>query len=116
MSYNDRQKIIFTNNTDLPVVVSSFKHIMKCLQRLEDVIVRPGQTIEVTSTTCEWFLSCVGFTDDEDYKRWDGYYESSISRIGKFRSEPCAVGDYSWMNTDTFDAIYKDNTITFTRV
>ena len=115
MSHNDRQKIIFTNETDLPVVVSSYKQIMKYLQRMEDVIVRPGQTIEVTSTTCEWFLSCVGFTDEEDYKLWD-CYDGSISRIGKFRSEPCARGDYSWMNTDKFDAVYKDNTITFTRI
>ena len=106
MSYPNKY-ITFKNASPLTVIIESFVDdsiSSKCVK------VGPEETVLVTSCVGEWHLhSMIG---REDRKLWDtldnGRYKN-ITTIGKFRSNPCASGNYSWIDYDViFDCLYSE--------
>lgn len=98
--------IYFQNNTDLPIEVSSWidgSNILDCFT------VNPYQKLKIHSSVGEWHLNIPH--GDSEFKVWKDK-NLGIDRVnpylGKFRSEACASGNYSWLNAmDVFDCIYS---------
>jgi hypothetical protein len=77
---------------------------LKCLK------VGPGEKLILHSSVGEWHLNTI-FPDYEDWEPWNkkGFCVSRYSIIGKFRSDPCASGNYSWLEyDDPFECIYSE--------
>ena len=105
----------FINNSGLPINLETWQTKAPGLETLNAVLVKTGEQIVVPSTTGEWYLQT--YLKNEFADEWiqDGFRVGY--QIGKFRSKPCASGDYSWMDYDNspFDIIYdaKNHTATF---
>lgn len=111
MSY--RYNINFINESGLPVLVESWLRNKLGSSSLQAQCVMPNQTVKLESTTGEWYLNCM-FTDDTLRSEWTKQNHQMLT-LGKFRSEPCMSGNYSWMECKEFNAIYKDGTIHFVK-
>jgi hypothetical protein len=97
MSFRTTKFILFHNDTDLPVMVDSWvdgSNILKCLK------IQPREKLVIHSSVGEWHLN--GMLYGEDRKLWDDKGLTKYTLVGKFRSDPCAYGNYSWME-------YEDN-------
>lgn len=96
--------INFHNNSELPIMVDSWvdgSNTLRCLR------VRPGEKLVLHSSVGEWHVNSM-LTNDEDYKLWEEGGLTWYTNIGKFRSNPCASGNYSWMEWEhIFDCIYS---------
>lgn len=102
--------IHFHNDTDLPIVVEGWVSTSYGLSTLKGLTVQSGEKLVVHSSVGEWHLNSM-FTDSEDREMWKkkelGDYK--YLNIGKFRSDPCASGNYSWMEYDDspFECVYS---------
>lgn len=98
------EHIKFLNNTDLPINVGGFQN-----GTFEEVRVGPGEETVLYSTVGEWHLDSM-FYNDEDSKIWKDRGLKKYSNVGKFRSDPCALGNYSWMEFDdgVFSCAYTE--------
>jgi hypothetical protein len=98
---------------------------LKCLK------INAGEKLVIHSSVGEWHgimrlfvppntarLSCVKslpkpgvnsmFDDDDDWNQWKEYGLENYINLGKFRSDPCAMNNYSWMEwPDIFNCIYS---------
>ena len=95
--------VIFHNNTELPVMVDSWiKNSLKCLR------VGPQEKLVIHSSVGEWHVNSM-LDDENDYKVWrEGGLEWYVN-LGKFRSNPCASGNYAWMEWEhIFDCVYSE--------
>ena len=97
--------INFHNKSELPIMIDSWvdgSNSLRCLR------VGPGESIILHSSVGEWRVNSM-LADEKDYKLWrEGGLERYIN-LGKFRSDPCASGNYSWMDwEDIFDCIYSE--------
>ena len=94
--------INFHNNSELPIMVDSWvNNSLHCLR------VGPGEKLVIHSSVGEWHVNSM-LSDDEDYKLWKEGGLTWYTNIGKFRSNPCASGNYSWMEWDhIFDCVYS---------
>jgi hypothetical protein len=106
----------FINNSGLPVNLETWQpERVPGLETLNAVLVKTGEQFVLPSTTGEWYLQT--YLDKELADEWIVAGFRPGDRIGKFRSKPCASGDYSWMDYDNspFDIIYdpKNHTSTF---
>jgi hypothetical protein len=106
----------FINNSGLPINLETWQpERVPGLETLNVVLVKTGEQIVLPSTTGELYLQT--YLKNEFADEWiqDGFIPGY--QIGKFRSKPCALGNYCWMNYDNppFDIIYdaKNNTATF---
>ena len=92
---NNPEYINFYNNTEFPVSIESWVNgsiVMK------SIVVNPQERHIINSNVCEWHL-------------W-GWTIPSIRSpyIGKFRSEACASGNYSWLEyEDDFECVYSEH-------
>jgi hypothetical protein len=96
--------IHFHNDTDLPVMIDSWvdgSNTLKCLR------VGPREKLIIHSSVGEWHINAM--LSKEDRKLWNDHPKlSHVILIGKFRSQPCASGDYSWMEQDgLYDCLYS---------
>ena len=100
--------IIFNNKTDLPFHILTWKKVMEYLSEFKTEKINPGEErLLSNSTTGEWHIE---LPDEDDFEIWkDKGLKSGTKKnevyheIGKFRSKPCASGEYSWINgTDIF--------------
>lgn len=97
--------IHFHNDTDLPIMVDSWIDNLSYLQYLK---INPGEKIILHSSLGEWQINSM-FEIFEDRKIWIDKGLGKHTIIGKFRSYPCASGNYSWLeNDDEFQCIYKE--------
>ena len=104
------QTVSFINDTDLPVMVEGWKEIMNGLNQMNPVLVLPGEKIIISSITGEWFVNT--YFKDIDYKNlWTLKNIHNIYEIGKFRKEPCFIGNYSWMETNLFTISREEENI-----
>jgi hypothetical protein len=105
-----RYKFIhFHNDTDLPIMMDSWvdgSNHLYCRK------IDPRQKLVVHSSVGEWHLNAM-FRELEDRKLWnENGFEKKIL-VGKFRSKPCASGNYSWMEYDEpFECTYSKVEIT----
>ena len=97
--------IHFVNNTDLPLMIDSWVDGSNTLQCLR---IDPREKRIVHSSVGEWHMNAMLF--GEDRKLWDDIQNlKNVVLIGKFRSRPCAQGDYSWLDWDNkFDCVYSE--------
>lgn len=99
--------IHFHNDTKLPVMADAWvdgSNTLKCLK------VEPKTRLILHSSVGEWHLNSI-FPDSEDDEIWKkkGFDGSRYVILGKFRSDPCASGNYSWMEyDDPFECVYSE--------
>jgi hypothetical protein len=74
---------------------------LKCLR------VGPREKLVIHSSVGEWYINAM--LNKEDRKLWnDDPKLSHVILIGKFRSQPCAIGEYSWLEYDgLYDCVYS---------
>jgi hypothetical protein len=102
--------IEFYNSTIFPILVEGWKR-----SQLGEQYVYPNEICSVYSESGEWYINkmfCSEHADARDFWKKMGY-DKLEHYLGKFRSEPCARGDYSWMDCDEFDAVYDNGIIVF---
>ena len=108
----------FINNSGLPVNLETWQpERVPGLETLNAVLVKTGEQIVLPSLTGEWYLQT--YLSKELADEWIAAGLRPGEHVGKFRSKPCASGDYSWMDYDNspFDIIYdpKNHTATFVK-
>jgi hypothetical protein len=102
--------VTFINETDLPVMVEGWKEIMVGLNKLNSVLVLPGEEIYVSALTGEWFVTT--FFKERKYNNlWTLKNIHNLYQIGKFRKKSCFRGDYSWMDTNQFTITREEGDI-----
>jgi hypothetical protein len=98
--------IRFHNDTPFPIMINAWvknSNVMKCLR------IEKGEKRVLHSSVGEWHMDSM-LDSEEDRKSWtDAGLEKHLI-IGKFRSSPCARGDYSWMEYyEPFDCVYTED-------
>jgi len=97
--------INFHNNSELPIMVDSWidgSNSLRCLR------VGPGEKLVIHSSVGEWHVNSM-LTNEEDYKLWSEGKLNRYVTLGKFRSDPCASGNYAWMEWEhIFDCVYNE--------
>lgn len=83
--------INFHNNTSQSITLEAWSEVKNGITSLKSTFVLPGEKLFVYSSVGEWIIN-----DNEFY------------RIGKFRSQPCASGNYSWINQNEYECIYSE--------
>jgi hypothetical protein len=125
--------IRFRNDTDLPVNINSW---VKGSNTLNNCFIQPKTNVLLHSSVGEWHMDSMftpliisdgtqkgvlqevegqPLTINESKEKSDEYWQMWVDAglekhliIGKFRSSPCAWGDYSWMEYDKpFDCVYS---------
>ena len=102
--FNERDRkekyIYFQNETGLPLMIDSW---IEYSNTLYCRMIEPGERKIVHSSVGEWHLNIM-FPDNEHYKLWKEkepeFTKYNRCLLGKFRSRPCASGNYSWMEYD----------------
>ena len=98
--------IHFHNTTDLPIMLDSW---VDGSNRLTCVRIGAKENRIVHSLVGEWHIQSM-FENIEDCKLWKEAGLNNYILIGKFRSSPCAQGDYAWMEADEiFGCTYSEN-------
>ena len=98
--------IRFRNDTDLPLSISSW---VKGSNTMSSCRVGPRVDVLLHSSVGEWHMDTM-FDSDEDRKPWIDAGLEKYLIIGKFRSSPCARGDYSWMEYyEPFECVYAED-------
>jgi hypothetical protein len=100
--------ITFKNNSSLPVIVESFVDgsiSTKCVK------IGPKEIVDIHSSVGEWHLhSMLGSEDRKIWNTLDNGKYKHITIIGKFRSNPCASNNHSWIDhEDMFNCVYSEN-------
>lgn len=97
--------IYFHNNTDLPLQICRWTTGSNTLKSTR---IGPNKKHLLHSSLGEWHMDSM-FGDDADCELWKAAGLEKHSIIGKFRSEPCIQGNYSWMEYyEPFDCIYSE--------
>lgn len=104
----------FINNSGLPINLETWQPDGPGLETTKTVLVKSGGKIVLPTSTGEWYLQT--FLDKEYADEWEAANINPGYQIGKFRSKPCASGDYSWMDDEHFQIIYDDQNHTATFV
>jgi hypothetical protein len=100
---NEVKFIYFVNDTDLPLMIDSW---VDGSNALECIRIAPREKRLIHSSVGEWHMNAM--LPLEDRKLWDNHEKlKKVTLIGKFRSRPCASGNYSWLDWDNlFDCVY----------
>ena len=94
-----KQDIDFTNASEFPIYVSGLNQ-----SSMKDTYIAPWTTCTIHSDTGEFYADhCFPYLT-EGHEKWLTM-PSVPASIGKCRTMPCAMGDYSWMYTKEFDII-----------
>lgn len=121
MSHSSKIK----NNSKLSIVIETWHDHSYGLSRMHTFIMHPQESTNSFSSTGEWYITN-NFRDKSEIKfkqEWMDFYNSKMNdnddkiiypnRLGKFRDKPSVGGDYSWMDTNYFQANYVDCVIIF---
>ena len=84
------------NDTDFPFMIDSWVDGSNKLQCLE---VKPREKLVIHSSVGEWPMNSM-FFNSETRKIWIDNSLDYMILVGKFRSTPCASGNYVWMEYD----------------
>jgi len=83
------------------MIDSWVKNSLKCLR------VGPQEKLVIHSSVGEWHVDSM-LDDENDYKVWKEHGLNRYVNLGKFRSDPCASGNYAWMEWEhIFDCVYS---------
>lgn len=90
--------IRFHNTTNLPVIIESWvdgSNILQC------ATVKAGEKLLLHSSVGEWHMTTMfGIEQADQYRQWKDAGLQHYTYIGKFRSRPCAMGEYSWLENN----------------
>lgn len=106
MTTDQTKYIQFCNNTDLPILIDSWiddSNMHECIR------VDAKETRVIHSSVGEWHLHTM-FDCAKDIQLWKEKGLEKYNNIGKFRSMPCALGNYSWMESARFQCVYSEET------
>ena len=101
--------IHFNNDTDLPVLIDAWiSNDHGTMSTLVTTRIAPFESKLLYSSVGEWHMNAM-FYDDTDKAVWKerGLLQTHFD-IGKFRSDPCIMGNYSWMEYKHFICQYAD--------
>ena len=88
---NNRTTYInFHNMSELPIMIDSWvdgSHKLHCLR------VGPGEKLVIESSVGEWHINSM-LDDEADRNMWSIRGLKNFINLGKFRSDPCASGNY----------------------
>ena len=100
--------IEFFNSTIFPLSIDEWRG-----NTILTRYVNPNETCVLFSETGEWYVHKTFYSEykqaNEFWKKMG--YGNIYPYLGKFRSEPCISGNYSWMDYDKFDAVYDNGMI-----
>ena len=103
--------ITFTNDTNIPVQVSTFLAPINGISSQKNIIVQSNTTVSLDSCTGEWDVNTFIYDNINIQKLIKNEYPYGFD-IGKFRNKPSASGHYSWIYHDDFHLFYQNGTIT----
>ena len=83
--------IHFHNNTSKRIILESWIEVLDGLSSFTSKSVNPGMKLVLYSSVGEWTIS-----------------DDTFCYIGKFRSEPGASGNYSWLSENDYECIYSE--------
>lgn len=93
MPFDKPNKYIhFHNNTDQRIILESWIEVFDGLSSFTSKSVNAGMKLVLYSSVGEWTIS-----------------DDTFCYIGKFRSDPGASGNYSWLDDDKFECIYTQS-------
>lgn len=99
------QYINFHNTTDLPLNICAW---VKNSNTLQSARIGPFEKLILHSSVGEWHIDSM-FSNEDDRSAWKNAGLEKYLNVGKFRSDPCASGNYSWMEYyEPFDCIYTE--------
>jgi hypothetical protein len=103
-------KLLFKNESQFPVMVESWI-VCGGVTQMKSVHVEPFTNCLVHSCVGEWHIHSYLLTEEEiNIWKENGVKENSY--VGKFRSEPCSSGNYSWMDVPEFYCVFEEEDIT----
>ena len=96
--------IYFHNTTALPLQICRWTTGSNTLKTTR---IGPNEKHLLHSSVGEWHMDSM-FDDGEDRDAWTTAGLGHHHIIGKFRSDPCAMGEYSWMEySEPFRCVYS---------
>jgi len=106
------ERVLFHNNTHLPIIVETWVNDnSKISHTLTNLVVEPFEYADLTSITGEWYINC-RFSEERRMTLWRQFYTDKNTNnmgsyyLGKFRNAPCMRGEYSWLEDDYFECVY----------
>jgi hypothetical protein len=97
--------IYFNNTTDLPLQICRW---ITGSNTLKSTRIGPHEKHLLHSSVGEWHIDSM-FSEDADCEIWKNAGLEKYGIIGKFRSDPCIQGNYSWMEYyEPFHCIYSE--------
>jgi hypothetical protein len=109
------QTMVFVNDTDLPIIVSSWMEQIPGLSEYKDLTILSKTTETVYSDVGEWIIGSE-FWNKEQSDQWKNEGLSQYGRIAKFRNKPCASNNYTWNFIEEYFILeHADGVITWSR-
>jgi hypothetical protein len=90
--FKNTKYINFHNNTSEDIIIEAWKEISCSLSSFDSKIIGPGEKHIIYSSVGEWIIN-----------------NKKFYRIGKFRSDPCASGNYFWLDEDGYECVYTES-------
>jgi hypothetical protein len=104
MMFNETIKYInFHNDSELPVNIASW---IDGSNVLKTITVEPREKLIIHSSEGEWHLHSMLQCEKREIWRQKGLDKVFI--IGKFRSQPCYLGKYAWLDYRSFECLYSE--------
>jgi hypothetical protein len=105
MSFNEQIKYInFHNDSELPLNIDSW---IDGSNVLKTITVEPREKLIIHSSEGEWHLQAMLQSEKREIWRQKGL--DKVLTIGKFRSKPCYLGNYVWLDYSCmFECVYSE--------
>jgi len=102
-----KEYIYFHNNTELPLIIEAWVWI-NGTSILKTVHIEPYEKAILYSTIGEWYMNTM-LLNSHDKELWIKKGLEKCVNIGKFRSKPCIMGNYCWLDwEDKFECFYTE--------
>ena len=97
--------INFHNDSELPLNIDSW---IDCSNTLQTITIESGRKLILNSSVGEWHLQSM-FINPDKRKMWCEKGLDAVLTIGKFRSQPCCLGNYVWLDYNSiFECVYSE--------
>ena len=106
MNFKETIKYInFYNDSERPLNIDSW---IDGSNVLKTITVEPGQKLIIHSSEGEWYLHSM-LQSEKKREIWRQKGLDKVFIIGKFRSQPCYLGNYVWLDySSMFECVYSE--------
>jgi hypothetical protein len=105
----------FHNNTNLPIIVSSWIKEMNGISVYKDIIILPYEKIDIYSNVGEYIVSSQ-FYDIKNNNIWKNENLPIDTILAKFRNKCCVFGNFTCNFIENhFILDYEENIVTWSR-